>query len=201
MEPGYENITDGLSANPDAKRIQAVDIRRSAYLAVFAGAAGLSYGQGEVYGFAAGGTVTTRWGTAMSWKEALKLPGSGQVQYVRHLIESRPMLQRVPDQSLIAGEVSPRAVERFAAMRGADGSYAFVYLPSGKPEVTVNTAKLSGTTIKAWWYDPRTGQATHLEDFTRTESRRFTAPASPEGADWVLVLDDGDKNYPAPGKN
>ncbi len=79
-----------LVGTPGARRLQAVDVRRSAYLDVFAGAAGLTYGQGEVYGFAPGGAVTTRWGTAMSWKEALKLPASGQVQYIRELVESRP---------------------------------------------------------------------------------------------------------------
>jgi len=199
MEPGYENITDRLVGNPDARRIQAVDVRRSAYLDVFAGAAGLTYGQGEVYGFAPGGRVTTRWGTAMSWKEALKLPASGQVQYIRKLIESRPMLERVPDQSLIAGDVSTRAVERIEAMRGADGSYAFVYLPSGRTNVTINIGKLSGTLLMAWWYDPRTGEANQLDSFAKTDTREFTTPSGDNGNDWVLVLDDVAKKFPKPG--
>jgi hypothetical protein len=47
MEPGYENITDRLIRdNPDAPRIEAGDVRRNAYLAVFAGAAGHTYGCG-----------------------------------------------------------------------------------------------------------------------------------------------------------
>jgi hypothetical protein len=201
MEPGYENITDGLVGTPGARRIAAVDVRRSAYLDVFAGAAGLTYGQGEVYGFAVGGTVTTRWGTAMSWKEALQLPGSGQVQYIRQLIESRPMLERVPDQSLIADDVSTRAVERIEAVRGADGSYAFVYLPSGKTNVTINTGKLSGEKLVAWWFDPRTGEAKQFDTLTKTGTREFTTPASGISNDWVLVLDDAAKNYPAPGRS
>jgi len=200
MEPGYENITDRLVGTPGAKRIQAVDIRRSAYLDVFAGAVGLTYGQGEVYGFAKGGAVTTRWGTAMSWKEALKLPASGQVQYISHLIESRPMLERMPDQSLIAGNVSNRAVERIEAMRGADGSYAFVYLPSGKANVTINTAKLSGSTLRAWWYDPRTGIARMIEDFAKSDTRQFTTPSTGPNDDWVLVIDDTAKRYSPPGE-
>jgi len=203
MEPGYENITDGLIGRPGTRRLQALDVRRCAYLDVFAGAAGVTYGQGEVYGFAAGGRITTRWGTAMSWQEALKLPASGQVQHLRHLIESRPMLERMPNQSLIAGELSPRAVGRFAAMRGADGSYAFVYFPSGKTNVTVNTGRLSGTNLVAWWYDPRAGTARQFDSFPRTGTREFTAPgttsAGDDGTDWVLVLDDAAKKYPAPG--
>ena len=200
MEPGYENITDRLSGTPGARRLQAVDIRRSAYLDVFAGAAGLTYGQGEVYGFNPGGKVITRWGTAMSWKEALKLPASGQVQYISRLIESRPMLERMPDQSLIAGEVSDRAVERVEAMRGADGSYAFVYLPSGKTDVTINTGKLSGQKLVAWWFDPRTGRAKKSGSFAKTGTREFTTPSGGTNDDWVLVLDDAAKKFPVPGK-
>lgn len=200
MEPGYENITDRLSGAPDARRLQAVDVRRTEYLDVFAGAAGLTYGQGEVYGFAPGGRVDARWGTTMSWKEALKLPASGQMQYIRYLIESRPMLERTPDQSLIAGEASERAIERIEAMRGADGSYAFVYLPNGKSSVTINTGKLSGTKLVAWWYDPETGQAKQAATFDKTDTHDFTAPGTAAPKDWVLVLDDAEKNYPAPGK-
>ncbi|MGA2231785.1 MAG: glycoside hydrolase family 140 protein, partial [Tepidisphaeraceae bacterium] len=199
MEPGYENITDRLVGTPGARRIQAVDVRRSAYLDVFAGTVGLTYGQGEVYGFAKGGSVTTRWGTAMSWKEALKLPASGQVQFIRDLIESRPELERVPDQDLIVGDNSARAVEHFAAMRGSDGTYAFVYIPANKQTVTVNTKLLSGATLRAWWYDPRMGTASQIDEAARTDSRQFTAPSVGPDDDWVLVLDDAAKNYPAPG--
>jgi hypothetical protein len=199
MEPGYENITDGLVGYPDARRLQAVDVRRTEYLDVFAGAAGLTYGQGEVYGFNVGGKVFTRWGTAMSWKEALKLPASGQMQYIRHLIESRPMLERIPDQSLITGGVSTRAVRRVEAMRGADGSYAFVYLPAGKTNVTINTGKLSGAKLVAWWFNPRTGKAKRSGSFAQTDTREFTPPSGGAGNDWVLVLDDAAKKYPPPG--
>jgi hypothetical protein len=197
LEPGYENITDGLSGAPDARRLQAVDVRRSEYLDVFAGAAGLTYGQGEVYGFAPGGAVTTRWGTAMAWQEALRLPASGQMQYLRRLIESRPPLERRPDQSLIAGDISTHAVKRIEALRGGDGSYAFVYLPSGQTNVTLNTGRLAGAELSAWWYDPRTGKARHLERFVKTDTRAFTTP---DANDWVLVLDDAAKYYIAPGK-
>jgi hypothetical protein len=109
------------------------------------------------------------------------------------------MLERIPDQSLIAGGASTRAVERVEAMRGADGGYAFVYLPSGKINVTVNTGKLSGKKLVAWWYDPRTGEAEQLDRFAKTDAREFTTPSSGTNDDWVLVLDDADKKYSAPG--
>jgi len=63
MEPGYENITDRLNrTDPKAPRIMAVDVRRSAYLAVFAGAAGHTYGNGEVSHFGRRARVRCRGG-------------------------------------------------------------------------------------------------------------------------------------------
>jgi hypothetical protein len=202
MEPGYENITDRLvRGDTNAIRLQAVDVRRSAYLAVFAGAAGHTYGNGEVYEFYhpnAARAGAPGWHANMEWTDALKLPASGQVQFLRYLIESRPMLERIPDQSLLAEGNLP-VLERVEATRGADGSYAFVYLPSGKTYVTVNTGKLSGEKLVAWWYDPRTGAAKQFDRFTKTDTREFTTPPGDKANDWVLVLDDAAKNYPAPG--
>jgi hypothetical protein len=209
MEPGYENITDRLvrdASAATAPRIQAVDIRRSAYLAVFAGAAGHTYGNGEVYEFYPGGAPTGNagWHSTMEWHDALKLPASGQLQFLRRLIESRPMLERIPDQSLLGGTISDRALDRIEATRGSSGSYAFAYLPAGQTKVTVNTGQLSGTSLTAWWFDPRTGTAMKIDTAPKTESREFAVNAADEKlpapqADWVLVLDDPAKNFPAPG--
>jgi hypothetical protein len=206
MEPGYENITNNLVRNnPNAPRIQAVDVRRSAYLAVFAGAAGHSYGEGEVYEFfdPGGRRAAPGWSSNLPWKEAMKLPASSQVQYLRYLIESRPMLERIPDESLLVGAPGQRALDRIEAMRGARGDYAFVYLPTGQPKVTVQTGKLAGTTLTGWWYDPRTGRAEKIGDFAKSDTCEFTIPAAtlPRGTDdWVLVLDNAARNFAAPGK-
>lgn len=202
MEPGYENITDGLVRdNPTALRIGADDVRRSAYLAVFAGAAGHTYGNGEVYEFWStnGGRPLPGWGAGLDWHESLKLPGSGQMEFLRYLIESRPMLNRIPDQSLIVGAVSERATERVEATRGSDGSYAFIFTPTGQP-FTVDLTKLSGAKLRGWWYDPRTGMAESFGEWPREGKREFTPPSRGAVKDWVLVLDDASKRFTIPGK-
>jgi hypothetical protein len=202
MEPGYENITDGLIRNnTNATRIAATDVRRSAYLAVFAGAAGHTYGCGELYEFwspESSGPLPG-WAAGLPWRESLKLPGSSQVQYVRYLVESRPMLDRIPDQSLIVGDDLP-VLDRVEAMRAADGSYAFFYTAAGKP-FQVRIGKLSGATLVAWWYDPRTGKANQFDTFSKADTREFTPPSSGIGNDWVLVLDDAAKKFPPPGSS
>jgi Protein of unknown function (DUF4038)/Putative collagen-binding domain of a collagenase len=203
MEPGYENITDRLVRdNPNARRIKADDVRRSAYLAVFAGAAGHSYGNGEVYEFwsPSKGIAPPPWSAKLPFRQSLKLPGSSQIQYLQYLIESRPPLLRQPDNAMIVGDISNLATDRDEAMRASDGSYAFLYIQHDRP-VTVKVGQLSGTTLSAWWYDPRTGKATHLQDFPTTATRQFTPPADPPGGDWVLVLDDAAKDYPPPGQH
>jgi hypothetical protein len=198
LEPGYENITDGLvPGTATAKRIGAWDVRRFAYLSVFAGAAGHTYGCGEVYEFWTPKSPRPRWGSGLEWHESLKLPGSGQMQFVRKLMESRPMLTRIPDQSVLMGETF-ETTQRIEATRSTDGSYAFIYTAAGRP-VNVYLDKISGATISAWWYSPRDGTATKIKDFSRTDSASFTPPSSGEGNDWVLVLDDASKGFPAPG--
>jgi len=206
MEPGYENITNNLvrtNVTDATPRIQAVDVRRSAYLAVFAGAAGHTYGNGEVYEFyhasPNGAPASAGWHANMEWTDALKLPASGQVQYLRYLIESRPMLTRVPEQDLIVGNVPNQALTRIEATGGSDGSYAMVFLQANM-SVTLNTGKLSGTTLKTWWYNPSTGVATKGDDIPKAATHQFTLPAGDQNHDWVLVLDDASKNYPPPGK-
>jgi hypothetical protein len=137
----------------------------------------------------------------MSWKDAMQMPAGSQMQYLRALIESRPMLTRIPDQWLIADPMG--TADRIQACRASDGSYAFIYTATGA-KLSIRLVdriyeKLSGTTIKAYWYDPRLGTATHIEDFAKTEGRQFTPPSSGRGNDWVLVLDDAARNFPAPG--
>jgi hypothetical protein len=197
-ENGYENITDGLrAAAPDVPRLNAYNIRRIAYCGVFAGAAGYTYGCNEVYQFWTPGTPTARWGATMHWKEAIHLPGASQMKHLRSLLESRPMLTRTPDQSIIAGDPM-EASERIQATRSSDGSYALVYIASGTP-VTVRMDKITGQTVKASWYDPCDGSSIPIGEFANTGTREFKPSSRGAENDWVLVLDDVEKNFSKPG--
>ena len=100
------------------------------------------------------------------WPKALDLPGAWDMLHVRNLLLSRPVLGRVPDQSLVVGDPGSGA-DHVQATRHSSGSYAMVYLPTGK-NVTVDAKSLSGQRLKAWWFDPRTGQATAIGEFDRT---------------------------------
>jgi hypothetical protein len=133
-------------------------------------------------------------GPLLYWYEAIHRPGAAQMQYVRALVESRPYLSRVPDQSLIADPLDGN--DRIACTRGE--GYAFIYSAQGR-KFTVEMARLGAAKLKTWWYNPRTGDASDAGTFDGNGTREFTCPAEGFGADWVLVLDDLAKNFGPPG--
>jgi len=53
--------------------------------------------------------------------------------------------------------------------------------------------------VRAWWYNPRTGEATEIGELPHTGVRQFQPPNPGEALDWVLVLDDVSKHFPRPG--
>lgn len=204
-EPIYEDTPDGIFArgNINGPRADAAAVRRKAYWAVFAGACGHTYGHNDVYGFYVpahpGEAENFAWGKGSGrrghWKDALDAPGAIQMQYVRALMESRPIPGRIPDPTLVIGDPL-KGLNHIAATRASDGSYAMIYLPFGKP-VHIRTDKISERAIRCWWFDPRTGNARPAGEHAAQAEVEFQPPSA---EDWVLVLDDAAKNYPPPGR-
>jgi hypothetical protein len=124
----------------------------------------------------------------------MNLRGANQMKFVRKLIESHPMLERIPDQSLIVENNLPSS-ERIQATRG--NNYAFIYTAEGRP-FTVLLNKIEGNILKAYWYNPRDGKTIDLDDVENKGTKKFVPPSSGYGQDWVLVVDDASKNYPKP---
>ncbi len=195
-EPSYENIPQGLH-DPSQPYWGAADVRRYAYWSVFAGSFGHTYGDNAVMQFHRPGDRDGAYGVKNQfWYDAISDPGAGQLQYLKRLMLSRPFFDRVPDQSVIAGENGVR-YEYAVATRGR--GYCFVYIYTGRP-VEVRPGGGMGSRVKAWWYNPRDGSAQSAGEFPAKGSQRFAPPGTPApGNDWVLVLDDAAKNFPAPG--
>ena len=209
-ESGFENIPEGLSRRgtrsmwakvPVEERFKTHDVRRVAYWTVFAGGCGFTYGANGVYQFTkASLDYSQRWDPGMEWREALNLPGASQMIWLRRLLESRPFLTRVPDQTLIASPNSENeGPDHIQATRDESGSYAFVYLAFGQP-VSIALEKLSGATLAATWFNPCTGASAPISTFAKSGVREFVPPSRGIDHDWVLVLDDAEKQFPAPGQ-
>lgn len=191
-EPIYEDHPVCFNAN-DLGTTNAYDVRKALYLDVFAGAFGFTYGCHDVWQMFRS-TSTPVNGPHYYWKNALDLPAANQVKYLRRLIESRPILDRVPDQSLVV-ENANAAYERIQATRGSD--YIFVCSAVGK-SFTVNLGKISGSQLVSYWFSPKNGQVKEVGTFENRGTKQFNPPTSGYGQDWVLILDDVSKNYAKP---
>jgi hypothetical protein len=200
-EPIYEDHPVSFKA-PEFGHSIAADVRRPLYWDLFTGAFGHTYGNHCMWQFFDTGRKPVN-NPLLPWREAIKQPGALQMQHGRHLMESRPFLTRIPDDSIIVPSNVPTAMpgagtRRFVATRDEAGTYAMVYAPVSKP-FTIRMDKITGPKVQAWWFDPRTGGATKAGEFSNSGTQTFT-PATPgEATDWVLVLDDAAKNYPPPG--
>jgi hypothetical protein len=201
-EPIYEDHPVSFNADKFGHSI-AADVRRPLYWDLFTGAFGHTYGHHSVWQMWSPGKNPVN-NPLMPWHVAIDQPGAAQMQYGRRLIASRPFLDRIPDDSIIVTDRVPTSVPgsgryRFVGTRDAAGTYAMVYAPVGRSfKVRMNT--IQGGDVKAWWFNPRTGSASEIGSFPNSGEREFTPPDKGEMLDWVLVLDDAEKGYPAPGK-
>lgn len=191
-EPIYEDHPVCFNVK-DLGTSNAFDVRRSAYLDLFAGAFGHTYGCHDIWQMYSPKREAVN-GPHVYWQEALELPGANQMIYVKKLIESHSFLDRVPDQSIVK-ESGYVPAERIQATRGND--YLFVYTTAGKPFHVV-LGKIQGNELQAYWYNPRNGKSTDIGIVINKDTREFKPPSSGYGQDWVLVLDDASKKYPRP---
>jgi hypothetical protein len=139
----------------------------------------------------------------MPWNEAIDQPGAAQMKFGRLLLESRRFLSRIPDDSFIVVDRVPTSVPgagryQFVGTRDQAGSFAMVYAPVGRA-FKVRMDVISGEKVKAWWFNPRSGDASAIGEFENTGEREFQPPDRGEMLDWVLVLDDASKAFPPPG--
>jgi hypothetical protein len=192
-EPCYE----GHGVNyvlDDNGYFTSTDVRLAAYWSVFSGAAGFTYGAQPVWQFTDSIRKRHSPKTLTSWQDGLDLPGAFQMGVLKKLMESRPMQNLVPDQSLITeglGECAGYA----CAIRGK--KHIFVYIPTGN-SISIRMGIIPGKKIRAAWFDPRNGDMTTIGEIDNSGEHSFDVPGmskelawlkSGRGCDWVLILD------------
>ncbi len=202
-EPLYEDHPINFRAGENGFSV-AADVRRALYWNVFRGAFGHTYGHHSVWQMAAPHLKPLR-SYLMPWHEALDQPGASQMQHGRRLMESRPFLTRIPDDSIIVQHKIPAAIpgageRRFVATCDIDGTYAMAYFPISR-ECRVRMNCIKGSKVTAWWFNPRTGTPSRIGEFSNTGEQEFCPPDKGELLDWVLVLDDATQQYPPPGRS
>mgnify|MGYP001207954948 CR=1 FL=1 len=194
-EPRYEDHP--VNWNPDFGWLDAFDVRQAAYWSMLSGAFGHTYGDHNIWQMWEPGREPIS-SARTPWRQALDHAGATHMGYMRRLFESRPFLDLVPDQSVLAGEAGTGAAHIRAA-RDREGRYLFAYTPYGKP-VRVWLGRLQGGEARAYWFDPRTGEAEAIGTYPAQGARTFDPPGGEgRGRDWVLVVDDAAQNFGIPG--
>jgi hypothetical protein len=203
-ETSYEEIPNDFDTAKGYVNDWAV--RTAAYRAVFAGAHGHTYGCNAIWQFASPESrYPLRIYPYRSWRESLDLPGAKQMKYLKNLMLSRPYLSRIPDQSLIVDgqsfqKLTHIRVTRDGSTGNSDATYAFVYFTFVR-EIVLDLSVFRGNRVQGWWYDPRNGTVQDAGIYEKTSRLTVTYPGSSKfgGRDRILVLDDTDAGYKAPG--
>jgi len=199
-EPAYESSP----INYDSDKAQwgffdDFDVRQVAYWSVFSGACGHTYGNHVVWQMFKkknnSSPLTNQ--NKKEWYEALTEPGSLQMTYLKDLMLSRPYESRIPNQNILASKPH----DHTGRMISTSGKgYCMVYLPTGR-SVEIDFKALKFDKIKAWWFNPRNCSSEIIQIFDNDgKIHSFDPQGTPERTnDWVLVLDDDQIQFEAPG--
>jgi Protein of unknown function (DUF4038)/Putative collagen-binding domain of a collagenase len=197
-EPNYEDhpVNPWPKWDPANGYFRDYDVRKQIYRSVFAGGCGVTYGHHAVWQFWSEREEKINYADRY-WTEAIDRPGAFQAGYLKKLMDSRPALNRIPDQEIIASGQGEKGAY-ITAFRSDDSTYAMIYLPIGK-KIEVNTAGLKSGKLSCWWFNPKDAASKKIGVFKRKNIMAFTPPTTGIENDWVLILDDARKKWLAPG--
>jgi hypothetical protein len=174
-EGAYEN-----GPQYPTRPINALIIRRQAYLSYFAGG-GHTYGNTDVWNFSSFRDEATE-----DWKQALQSPGAASLTILRRFLDSLPWFDFVPDETVFPPGAAGEGGGRRAAMRSRDGSRVLVYLPDRRP-ITIRLPEHAGAgATEVSWFNPTTGKYVKAARIPAGDDRNFTPPEGFEDA--VLIL-------------
>jgi hypothetical protein len=196
-EPRYEDTLINIKPNADDGFFDDFDARLTAYWAVLSGACGHTYGHHSVWSFYKGGQDYSEYFPPgyfiIDWRSALHRPGAGQMRHLKALLTSRPFLELIPCQEMLAENYS--GANRIAAARGK--KHAFIYIPNGL-QVKVMMGILDGSAVIAYWFDPRKGEYIFSGLMKNEGVITFSPPSGGRANDWILVLDVTEINLGGP---
>lgn len=194
-EPRYEDHP--VNWEPKYGWFDAFDVRQAAYWSVLSGAFGHTYGNHNIWQMWDEDREPVNHART-PWHEAIDHVGATQMGYLRQLFLSRPFLDLVPDQSMLAEAADTGAAHQRAA-RDENGRFLMVYTPYGRP-VSVWLGAIEGPKARVSWFNPRTGEVNSSDTVRTAGPRSFDPPGEAgRGRDWVLVIDDASESFPPPG--
>lgn len=165
-EPIYEFILQGLH-DVSQPYWETKDIRRYAYWSVFAGACGHTYGDNSIMQFFTKSEKDKgSYGVKCNWKDALHHDGSGQMKYLKELMEKVDFTTGECKDDLIISSQGEK-YERIAVFAG-DG-FIFAYSFTGKG-FEIDISRLN--TADVWQFSPSNGIYSYVG---KTNDKTFLA--------------------------
>lgn len=164
-----------------------LQMRRAAYWSILCGGFGYVMGNSPLWQFDPG------------WQSAMDASSSVAMTHWGNLFRSRRWWDLVPDadHKIVTEGLGERwGLDTTTAAMTSDGKLIVAYQTAAR-SITVDLARMSVPTAMAWWFNPRTGEATKIGTIATGTPQKFTPPG--EG-DWALVLDDAKESLPAPGR-
>ncbi|MBQ8624081.1 MAG: glycoside hydrolase family 140 protein [Oscillospiraceae bacterium] len=159
----------------------ADDVRQNAYWDMLSGTCGHTYGNHCVWSM----TKETDTYFPYTWEEVLERDGANQIGYLKKLRLSRDFFSLRNAPELIAENY-----EGMGHMNAAKGNdYGYIYSPLGVP-FTVNLGVFENAgSIRASWFDPRTGKSKIFAILPAYGKTLLAPPTQGKGCDWVLILE------------
>jgi hypothetical protein len=170
QEPNYEDIVAYESKTP----FDAHAVRRAAYWSLLiAPPAGITYGAHGVWGWhLKEGPVRKHDGAGIGkpWQEAMRLPGSMHMYYLKQFFESIEWWSLRPAPELIINQPGKSDPAKFiAAAKSESGNLCVFYIPTGGT-VEVNTNDLNFP-LNVEWFDPCNGERISLGTLTEPQPK------------------------------
>lgn len=184
MESAYENEH---GAGPHRMRVQA-------YHALLCGAGGQIFGNNPIWHFHHQGLFPAPAG----WWQSLGSGGAVSMTRLGDLVRSTPWHNLVPEpRGALITDGEGEGFELATAARVPDGSFAVIYIPTGRT-VELDLARLGKGRVSAQWFDPVSGTITPVDlsavkmpsEGGGTTAWRLATPGTNDGGDgdWVLLL-------------
>lgn len=186
-EPRYERIPVGFynpGANP-ADCFDDFDSRQAAYFAMFCGACGHTYGNGNIWQMYTEDRKPVL-GANIPWHEAIHHPGARQMGYMKKLFEENDYTNLV-DANAYLTDAPASGGERVLARISREYSRMLVYSPYGK-RFQVDCSWAAGKSMHQYWFNCKYGVTTHILTTACGSIQTFVPPSEGRGCDWVLIL-------------
>ena len=184
-EARYENIRDRFWENKSYGWLDDADVRVSAYWSMISGAAGYTYGCNDIwqmYDYTREPNIQAR----TDWSAALNLPGSIQMKYMKAVFELLPWQEMNFNQAIILND-NPENESYIVSALGMNEDFMVVYTPTGKA-VKVDLSKIKSEIVKAFWFNPRSGKISYIDDFETNIPQEFKPWSDGWGSDFLLIL-------------